>query len=112
MACTEACWSKKHVTRSIDHLLGSPVPAPRLMKRRRQLERRNGRGGRSIRSRILEELADDAQEVVETVVVEPMPGAVDTCDGRVPERLGAAILGGIAGPALLSVDEEGGTRDP
>src|SRR5712692_5215644 len=59
-----------------------------------------------------EDLADDAEEVVEAVVVQPVPRPVDADDARVTKELGSAILGRVPGLAFLPVQEQGGTADP
>src|SRR6185436_11677892 len=58
-----------------------------------------------------EEGADDAEEFVEAVVVEPVAGAVDAGDGGVLEVGGAAVGGGVAGAALGAVEQERGAGD-
>src|SRR5262245_64282463 len=56
-----------------------------------------------------EELADDTEKAVQAIVVHPVTGAVDPDDSSVAEVLGASILGGVAEPALLAVQDQGGT---
>src|SRR5581483_11598169 len=63
------------------------------------------------RGRLTEEVAHDAEELVEPVVVEPVAGAVDTHHGGVPERRRASVLGRVAGAALLAVEQERGAGD-
>src|SRR4026207_761998 len=73
-----------------------------------------GRGGRDswrVFGGNRQEVADHAQELVEAVVVQPVPGALDADDGGVAERLGAAVRGRIAGAALGAVEQERGTGD-
>src|SRR5262245_55301446 len=48
-ACTEACWSKKNVTRSIDPLLGSPVPDSSVVAATRLARQLADRVGRRLR---------------------------------------------------------------
>src|SRR5438445_12983962 len=55
---------------------------------------------------------DDAQEPREPVVVEPMPGPVDSDHPGVTEVRRPTVLDGIARAALLAVEEQGRTRDP
>src|SRR3970040_287840 len=45
-------------------------------------------------------------------MVQPMPRLVDADDSGVAKRRGAAILGRVAGLALLPVQEKGWTVDP
>src|SRR5215813_2004590 len=53
-----------------------------------------------------EEFPDDAEELVEPVVVEPVAGPLHADDGGVREVAGTAVLGGVAGPALGTVEEQ------
>src|SRR3990167_8979453 len=76
---------------------------------RRQGPRR-GRG--SARPRAPEELADDAEELVQAVVVQPVARPVDAGDGDVAEGSRAAVLGQVPGLTLLAVEEQGGAGDP
>src|SRR3990167_9164534 len=62
--------------------------------------------------RAAEELANDAEEVVQAVVVEPVPGAVEADDGGVAEDLRPAVLDGVAGLALPAPQGRGGAADP
>src|SRR3990172_10323132 len=64
------------------------------------------------RPSVLEELADDPEKLVQAVMVQPVPRLVDADDGPVPKRRGAAVLGRVAGLALLPVQEKGRTVDP
>ncbi len=59
-----------------------------------------------------QEAPDDTQELREPIVVEPVAGAVDAYHLRVAEVCGPPVLDGIAGAALLPVEEQGGARDP
>src|SRR5439155_11205458 len=59
-----------------------------------------------------EELPYDREEVIEAVVVQPVPRPLDADDARVAEGLGAPILERVPGPALLAVQQQGGTVDP
>src|SRR6266542_2432040 len=69
-------------------------------------------GVRSAGPRRPEKLTGDREEVVEAVVVEPVPRPRDADDARVAEGLGAPILERVPGPALLAVQQQGGTVDP
>ena len=60
---------------------------------------------------LAEEVADDAEELVEPVVMQPVAGAVDADDGGVPEGRGAPVVGRVAGAALLAVEQERRARD-
>src|SRR6267378_4790695 len=55
---------------------------------------------------------DDAQELRQPVVVEPVPGAVDADHPDVTEVRRPTVLGGIARAALLAVEEQRRARDP
>src|SRR5260370_5863180 len=53
-----------------------------------------------------EELADDREEDVEAVVVQPVARPLDADHLRVAERLRAAVLGRVPRPALRAVEQE------
>jgi hypothetical protein len=58
-----------------------------------------------------EEAPDKVEKGVELVVVDPMPGAVERDHAGMPEVAQAAVALRVGGPALLAVDEQGGTGD-
>src|SRR5713226_9321574 len=58
-----------------------------------------------------EELADDREEDVEAVVVQPVARPLDADDLRVAEGLGAAVLGRVPRAALRAVEQERRTAD-
>src|SRR5512134_579310 len=59
-----------------------------------------------------EELPHDPEELVEAVVVQPVARPVDADDRRMAEDIRAAVVGRVAGAALVAVEQEGGTADP
>src|SRR2546428_8826281 len=87
----------------------SPRP-PRKAPLRRGFSFEKDFAGRSASA--AEELAHDAQEVVQPVVVQPVAGALDADDARVAEVRGAAVGRPITRPALLAVEEQGRAPDP
>src|SRR5260221_2227670 len=59
----------------------------------------------------LEELVQEAHEVVEPVVVDPMAGSFHERDLGGFEMARAAVRRWVGGPALLAVDPQGGAAD-
>src|SRR5262249_30909752 len=59
-----------------------------------------------------EKLADDAKEVVEAIVMQPVPGTLDADDASVAEMASASVFGRISRAALLAIQQERGARDP
>src|SRR5512132_569493 len=55
-----------------------------------------------------EELPHHPEELVQAIVMEPVAGAVDANHARAGKEAGAAVLVGVAGAALLAVEEQGG----
>src|SRR5438132_4208052 len=58
-----------------------------------------------------EETPDEIEKGIEPVVVDPMPGAVERDHTGMPEVAQATVGLRVCGPALLAVDEQGGTGD-
>src|SRR5216683_8295171 len=58
-----------------------------------------------------EETPDKVEKGVEPVVVDPMPGTVERDHTGMQEIAQATVGLGVCGPALLAVDEQGGTGD-
>src|SRR5439155_2932066 len=59
-----------------------------------------------------EELADDPEEFVQAILVQPVPRPVNAHDSRVAKGCGAAIVGRVAGFAFLAVQKKGRAVDP
>src|SRR5262245_13115252 len=59
-----------------------------------------------------EKAPHDAQELREPVVMEPVAGPVDADHLGLTEVADPPVLGGIAGAALLAVEQEGRACDP
>src|SRR5262245_66136937 len=59
-----------------------------------------------------EEAPHDAQELRQPIVVEPVSGPVHSDDLCATEVLDPTVGGGIAGTALLAVEQKGRARDP
>src|SRR6266852_5258956 len=58
-----------------------------------------------------EKTPDKVEKGVEPVVVDPMPGTVERDHTGMPEVAQATVGLRVCGPALLAVDEQGGTGD-
>src|ERR1700730_6950425 len=59
-----------------------------------------------------QELAHDSDELVQPVVVQPVPSLVDAEHFCVAKGLDAAVLRRVSRLALLAVEKQGGTVDP
>src|SRR3546814_5046449 len=70
------------------------------------------KAGRRTRPSRCQEIGHDPHELVEPIMMHPVPRTGDVGDPRIAEMRRPAVLLRVARPALHAADEQGRTRDP